>query len=35
MWHLGTWSSGGLGRVRLMAGLNDLKGLVQPQRFYS
>ena len=31
MWHLGTWFSGGLGRVGLMVGLNDLKGLFQPK----
>lgn len=33
MWHLGTWFSrhGGYG---LTAGLNDLSGLFQLQRFY-
>jgi len=31
MWHLGTCFSGGLGRVRLMVGLNDLKALFQPK----
>lgn len=25
MWHLGTWFSSGLGSVRLMVRLNDLK----------
>ena len=34
MWHLGTWFSGGLGSVRFMVGLDDLKGLFQPKRFY-
>ncbi|KAK4830495.1 hypothetical protein QYF61_011408 [Mycteria americana] len=34
MWCLGTWCSGGLGSVRLMVGLDDLKGLFQPKRFY-
>ena len=32
-WHLGTWFSGGLGSVRLMVGLDDLKGPFQPKRF--
>jgi len=27
MWHLGTRFSGGLGSVRLTAGLGDLEGL--------
>ncbi|KAK4817440.1 hypothetical protein QYF61_014516 [Mycteria americana] len=30
---LGTWYSGGLGSVRFMVGLDDLKGLFQPIRF--
>ncbi|KAK4817534.1 hypothetical protein QYF61_019452 [Mycteria americana] len=30
---LGTWCSGGLGSVRFMVGLDDLKGLFQPIRF--
>ncbi|KAK4825363.1 hypothetical protein QYF61_026882 [Mycteria americana] len=30
---LGTWCSGGLGNVRFMVGLDDLKGLFQPIRF--
>ena len=34
MWRLGTWFRGGLGSVRLMVGLDDLKGLFQPKRFY-
>ena len=34
MWHLGTWFSGGLGSARVMVGLDDLKGLFQPKRFY-
>ena len=34
MWCLGTWFSGGLGSVTLMVGLDDLKGLFQPKRFY-
>ncbi|KAK4823922.1 hypothetical protein QYF61_008308 [Mycteria americana] len=29
-----TWFSGGLGNVRLMVELDDLKGLFQPKRFY-
>jgi len=29
--HLGTWFSGGLGSVRLMVGLDDLKGVFQPK----
>ena len=33
MWHLGTWFSGGLGRVRFTVGLDDLKGLFQPKQF--
>lgn len=27
----GTWGTSGLGSVRLMAGLGDLKGLFQPK----
>ena len=34
MWHLGTWFSGGLGRIRFMTRLNDLKGLFQTKWFY-
>ena len=34
MWHLGMWFSGGLGSVRVMVGLNDIKGLFQPKLFY-
>ena len=34
MWHLGTWFSGGLGSVRFMVGLDDLKGLFQSKWFY-
>ena len=30
-WRLGTWFSGGLGSVRFMVGLDDLKGLFQPK----
>ncbi|KAK4832575.1 hypothetical protein QYF61_024366 [Mycteria americana] len=30
---LGTWCTGGLGNVRLMVGLDDLKGLFQPIQF--
>ncbi|KAK4821772.1 hypothetical protein QYF61_000833 [Mycteria americana] len=30
---LGTWYSGGLGSVRFMVGLDDVKGLFQPIRF--
>ena len=33
-WHLGTWFSGGLGSLRLTVGLDDLKALFQPKRFY-
>ncbi|KAK4832046.1 hypothetical protein QYF61_020561, partial [Mycteria americana] len=29
------WFSGGLGSVRLMVGLDDLKGLFQPKRFFA
>ena len=35
MGRLGTWFSGGLGSVRFTLGLNDLKGLFQPKRFYN
>lgn len=31
MWCLGTWLSGGLGGAKLVVGLGDLKGLVQPK----
>jgi len=31
---LATWLSGGLGSVKFMVGLNDLKGLFQPKRSY-
>ena len=34
MWCLGTWFSGGLGSLRFMVGLNDVKDLFQPKRFY-
>jgi len=34
MWHIGTWFSGGVGCVSLTAGLDDLKGLFQPEQFY-
>ena len=34
MWCLGTWFSGGLGSAGLTVGLDDLKGLFQPKRFY-
>jgi len=34
MWHFGTWLSGGLGSVRFMVGLNDLKSLFQTKLFY-
>ena len=34
MWHLWTWFSGGLGSVRFMVGLDDLKGLFQPKWLY-
>lgn len=30
-WHSGRWLSAGLGTAGLMAGLGDLKGLVQPE----
>jgi len=30
-WYLGTWFSGGLGTVRFMVGLNDLRSLFQPE----
>lgn len=33
-WCSGTWFSGGLGRVRLMVLLYDLKGLFQPKWFW-
>lgn len=31
MWHSGMWFSSELGNVRLMAGIDDLKGLFQPK----
>ena len=31
MWCLGIWFSGGLGSVRFMVGLHDLKALFQPK----
>lgn len=34
MLHLGTWFSGGLGSVRVVAGL-DLTGLFQAKLFYN
>lgn len=34
MWCLGTWFSGGLSSARLTVGLNQLKGLFQPEGFY-
>ena len=34
LFRSGTWFSGGLGSVRLTVGLDDLKGLFQPKRFY-
>jgi len=34
MQSLGTWFSGEIDSVRLMVGLNDLDGLLQPKRFY-
>lgn len=34
MWHLGTWSSGGLGSVTFIVGLDDLKGFFQSKLFY-
>ena len=34
MWCLGTWFSGGIDSVRLMLGLNDLDGVLQPKQFY-
>jgi len=30
--ELRTWFSGGIDSVRLMAGLNDLEGLLQPEQ---
>lgn len=32
---IGTWLSSGLGSIRLMVGLDDLKGLFQPKQFYN
>jgi len=34
MRSLGTWFSGGIDSVRLMVGLDDLEGLLQPKQFY-
>jgi len=34
MWHLGTQFSGGLCSVRLMVGLDDVRGPFQPKQFY-
>ena len=34
MQSLGTWFSGGIDSVRLMVGLDDLDGLLQPKQFY-
>lgn len=34
MWRLGPWFSGRHGSVRLMVGLDGLKGLCQPKLFY-
>jgi len=34
MWSLGTWFSGGIDSIRLMVGLDDLEGLLQPKRLY-
>ena len=34
MWHIGTWFTGGLARVRLTVGLDDLSGLFQRTLFY-
>lgn len=34
MWCLRKWLSGGLGRIRLRVGLDDLRGLLQPKGFY-
>lgn len=33
-WRLGTWFSGGLDSVTFTAGLNDIKGVLQPIWFY-
>lgn len=35
MWHLWTWFTGGHGGVGLIVGLNDLRGLLQPEWFCS
>ena len=34
MWCLGTRFIGGLGNIRLIVGLKDLRGLFQPKLFY-
>lgn len=34
MWHLGTWSTGGLRSAALIVGLDNLKGPFQPKRVY-
>jgi len=34
MWRLGIWFSSGLVGVRFTVGLDDLKDLSQPKRFY-
>jgi len=34
MWLLRTWFHSGLGGVRFTVGINDLKGLFQPQCFF-
>jgi len=34
MQSLGMWFSGGIDSIRLMVGLYDLEGLLQPKRFY-
>lgn len=33
MWHLGTWSSGGLDSMRSVVGVDGLRGLIEPKRF--
>ena len=35
MQSLGTRFSGGIVSVRLMVGLDDLEGLLQPEQFYA
>jgi len=34
MQSLRTWFSGGTDSIRLMVGLDDLEGLLQPKQFY-